>query len=101
MKNTIAEQRLIETLMHNAVASGNKVLERRLADLTVWFYKNKDRIPRDNLASRHALLEKAFWTMLEVNALLLERILDMENRKGGSPLWLPKGMNIEGEMRVE
>lgn len=99
MNKALSEKQLIDTLMHNAQASGNKTLERRLADLTVWFYHNKDRIPRDNLAGRQAFLEKAYWISLEVNALLLERILDMENSKGGSPLWLPRGMTIEGDLR--
>lgn len=99
MRNT--EEALIEQLMHNAMASGNRTLERRIADLTVWVYKNKGRIPRDNLASRQAFLEKAFWVMLEVNGLLMERIREVEGATTGrSALWLPKGMTIEGEMRL-
>lgn len=87
---------LIEELMHNARVSNNQALERRLADLTVWFYKNKDSISRDNLAARQAFLEKAFWIMLEVNALLLERIRE---QGGSKSLWLPKGMKINGDVR--
>lgn len=90
------EQKLIEELMHNAMASGNRPLERRLADLTLWFYQNKQRISRDNLATRQELLERGFWILLEVNALLLERNHELEAAKRGqSALWLPKGMLVE------
>lgn len=87
---------LIHELNHNATASGNQTLERRLADLTVWFYKNKDSIARDNLAARQAFLEKSFWIMLEVNALLLERIREEKSSKA---LWLPKGVRLNGDVR--
>lgn len=71
-----------------------------MADLTVWFYKNKDRISRDNLAGRQAFLEKSFWIMLEVNALLLERNHELEAlRKGRSMLWIPSGMKISGDQQ--
>lgn len=87
---------LIRELQHNAAASGNHVLERRLADLTLWFYKNKSEIARDNLAARQAFLEKAFWTLLEVNALLLERTRE---NQGSTNLWLPKGVQVNGDLR--
>jgi len=100
VRNGRSEETLISELMHNAQASGNRTLERRMADLTVWFYKNRDRIPRENLASRQAFLEKAFWTMLEVNALLLERNHELEAlRKGRSMLWIPNGMKISGDQQ--
>lgn len=91
-------ERLIEELNHNANASGNKLLERRLADLTVWHYKNKKGIPLDNLAARQAFLEKAFWIALEVNALLLERVHELEAKRGGG-LWIPKGVQMNGDAR--
>jgi hypothetical protein len=98
VRNGHSEETLIKELMHNAQASGNRVLEQRMADLTVWFYHNRNRIPRDNLASRQAFLEKAFWTLLEVNALLLERNHELEAlRKGRSRLWLPNGIKVSGD----
>ena len=98
MRNSRSEEVLIEELMHNAQASGNRTLERRMADLTIWFYKNRDRISRDNLAGRQAFLEKAFWTLLEVNAMLLERNHELEAMKRGqSVLWLPRGMKVNGD----
>lgn len=88
---------LIQELMHNSRASGGKPLERQLTDLTIWFYKNRDNIPRDNLAARQAFLEKAFWIMLEVIALGVERQHDLEAlKKGRSKLWLPNGMKANG-----
>jgi hypothetical protein len=90
----VTEITLIEELLHNVQASGNQVLERRLADTAVWFYKNKDRIARDNLAARQAFLEKGFWIMLEINALLLQRIRES---RPGADLWLPTGMLSDGK----
>lgn len=88
------EANLISDLLYNASASGNRTLEKRLADTCVWFYKNRERIPFDNLAARQAFLQKAFWTMLEVNALLLERIHELEDARRSKALWLPRGVRL-------
>lgn len=88
----------IDELMHNAQVSG-RTLERRLADLTVWFYKNRGDVPRDNLAARQALLEKAMWISLEVGALLAERIHELEGQRAGAHLWTPKGVAVNGDLR--
>ena len=85
----MTERVLIEELLHNANVSGQQPLERRMADVAVWFYQNRDGIARDNLAARQAFLEKAFWIQLEINALLLERL---RKETGSDCLWLPKGM---------
>jgi hypothetical protein len=87
---------LIRELEYNATASGNRPLERRLADVAIWFHRNKNRIPLDNLAARQAFLQKGFETLLEVDALLLERLHEAEAaRKGRSSLWLPRGMRMD------
>lgn len=90
---------VLEELENIAKASGNKMLERRLADLAVWFYSNNKRIPMENLLARQAFMEKALWTMIEVQALLLERIQEMEfaRKKGSAQLWLPTGMKMNGD----
>lgn len=88
---------VLEELQNFANASGNKPLERRLADLSVWFYQNKKRIAPENLLMRQAFMEKALWTMIEVQALLIERIQEMEHaRKGRTGLFLPRGMKANG-----
>lgn len=88
---------LLEELTYNAQASGNKLLERRLADVAVWYYQNRSRVSLDNLAARQALLEKALWTLLEVNALMTERLHELEAmKKGRSRLWVPRGMKVNG-----
>jgi len=100
MRQIRAAEKLIDELQHNAVASGNRVLERRLSDLTVWFYKNRQRIPQGNLATRMDHLEKGLWISFEVMALLLERNHELEAmRRGTSMLWLPRGMTIENQER--
>jgi hypothetical protein len=93
--NTPASK-LVEELIHNANVSGNRPLEQRMADLSVWFYKNVDHIPRDNLAARQLFMEKAMWTMMEIQALLLERIRETTGSKG---LFIPRGINVEGNVR--
>lgn len=89
-------ERLIEELMHNAQVA-DKPLEQRLADTAAWFFANKDRIPRDNLASKQAFLEKTVWLLIEICALQAERIHQVEGRS--THLWLPRGMNATGDIR--
>lgn len=89
-------EQLISELIHNAQVS-EEILEQRLADTAAWFFANKDRIPRDNLASRQAFLEKTCWLLIEINALLLERVRKVSGREGG--LWLPRGINAQGDIR--
>ena len=87
---------LIDELIHNVEASGNRLLERRLADLAVWYYQHKSTISPNNPPGMLAFLEKAFWIMLEVNALMVARIHSLE---GTSSLWLPSGINVNGEIK--
>lgn len=94
-KPIVSPDTLIEGLLHNAQASGGRVLERRLADTAVWFYKNMEHIPLDNLAARQAFLQKAFWILLELQALVLERMRDDKQ----TALWLPKGMELMGDVK--
>ena len=71
--NRIKPEELIQGLLHNASVAGGHPLEQRLADTALWFHANKDSIPLDNLAAKQAFLEKGFWCLLEISALLLER----------------------------
>lgn len=87
---------LIRELEHNAVVSGNKTLERRLADLTVWFWNNRKDLARDNLAARQEFGERTIWIMLEILALQTERIHDLEGRK---TLFMPRGVSVRGDVR--
>lgn len=89
---------ILEELENIATRSGGKMLERRLADLAIWFYRNNKRLAPDNVMARQAFMEKAFWTMIEVQALILERMQEMElSRKGPSRLYLPAGIRVNGE----
>lgn len=93
------EEKLIEELYQNVRASGNRVLERRLADLAIWHHKNRQGMSLDNLAGRQAFLEKSFWILLEVNALMAERIHELENATKSKHLWTPVGMAVNGSLR--
>lgn len=88
-----AAEQLLRELHENANVSGQKPLEQRQADLAIWFYRNMESISRDNLASRQAFLEKAFWIQLEVIALLTERLHKLE---GHTSLYLPRGVRVNG-----
>lgn len=87
---------LVSELYHNAKVSGNRPLERRLADTTAWYYNNAYFLPKENLQARVEMLHRAFWIMLEINALLLQRLHEQE---GSKDLWLPAGLDINGELR--
>jgi hypothetical protein len=90
---------LVEALVNAASNTGNRMLERRMADLAVWIYQNKGRIPIDNLASRQAFHEKALWCLLEVVALQHERIQDLEASKRSKHLWMPSSVSINGSVK--
>ena len=71
--------------------------ERRLTDTALWFVKNKDRIPRDNLAARMDFAEKTMEIFIELLAMSLERMQEAEGRSHSSSLWLPNGINFSGD----
>lgn len=72
-------------------------LEKRLIETAVWFHRNKDRIPRENLVSRVDFLEKTLDIFLEMTAMLVERAQLVEGRSKSESLWLPRGMNAGGD----
>lgn len=88
--------KLCEELHHNATATSNRPLERRLADLAIWYYSNIGFIPAENLSKRQLFLEKALWNQIEINALLLERLRE---QTGSKNLWLPAGLDVQGDIR--
>lgn len=85
--------------MHNVTASGNRPLERRLADLSVWYHRNRGHFGTDNLAAKQAFLEKAFWIVLETLALTTERLHELEDRGKPKELFLPRGLTVNGNLR--
>jgi hypothetical protein len=89
---------LIKSLISNAQAMGNRPLEQRLADLTVWFYRNRKSIPSENLHLRQKLSEDALWIMLEVVALTMDRLQELEHRGRSEKLWIPNGIKVEGDL---
>ena len=92
------ETRLINELIHNAEVT-DKNLEQRIADTAACFFANKDRITLDNLASKQKFLEKAVWLLIEICALQTERIHELEG--GKNLLWLPRGMQVKGDVRFD
>ncbi len=74
-------------------------LEKRLVDTAVWFHKNKDRFPRENLPARVDFLEKTMDIFLEMMALSVSRLQEAEGRGKSEHLWLPAGMTMNGDPR--
>tara|TARA_Y100000310_G_C20656784_1_gene802385 strand:- start:1150 stop:1446 length:297 start_codon:yes stop_codon:yes gene_type:complete len=73
-------------------------LEKRLIQTAIWFHKNKGRIPRENLSKRVDFLELMLDITLEINAMLVQRMQRGEGRTD-TPLWLPSGMQVSGDVR--
>ena len=97
-RDRIDPEVLIKALIGNAQAMGNRPLERRLADLTVWFYRNRKSISPDNLHLRLKLAEDALWIMLEVIALTMDRLQELEHRGKSEHLWIPNGITVESDL---
>lgn len=97
-RQKISPEVLINALIGNAQAAGNRPLEQRLADLTVWFYRNRKDIDINNLHRRMKLYEDGFWILLEVCALLMDRVQEVEAGNKSKTLWLPRGMKVEGDL---
>jgi hypothetical protein len=89
---------LIRSLISNAQAMGNRPLEQRLADLTVWFYRNRKGISPENLHLRQKLSEDTLWIMLEVIALTMDRLQELEHERKSKNLFLPRGIKVEGDL---
>lgn len=87
---------LIAELQHNAEMS-QELLEQRLADTAAWFFANKGRIPKMDLGKRCDFLEKTCWLLIEINALLTDRVHKVEGKS--ATLWLPRGVNATGDVR--
>lgn len=72
--------------------------ERRLMDTAVWFHKSKERIPHDDVFKRLEFTEKTLDITLELFAMCLQRMQQVEGRPKSANLWLPSGMQARGDM---
>lgn len=72
-------------------------LEQRLIDTAVWFHKNKDRMPGENLPKRLDFLFLVLDTVLEILALTVDRMQQVEGRGKSESLWLPNGITYEDD----
>lgn len=72
-------------------------LEKRLIETAVWFHRNKDHIPRNDLRKRIDFLEKALDIFLEMTAMIVDRAQMNEGRAKSESLWLPKGVDASGD----
>lgn len=89
-------EKLIEELSYNAQVA-ERPLEQRLADTAAWFFNNKDRIPPMDLAKRCEFLTKNVLLLIEISALLADRLHQAEGKS--SNLWLPRGVESRGDVK--
>tara|TARA_Y100000034_G_C6750807_1_gene333716 strand:+ start:78 stop:371 length:294 start_codon:yes stop_codon:yes gene_type:complete len=80
------------------ISSAGLPLEQRLVDTAIWFHNNKDRLPRHDPIKRLDFMEKMLDITLEINAMLVQRMQKAEGRRN-SPLWLPAGIDVQGDIR--
>jgi len=66
-------------------------LERRLAEVGLWFHMTKDTIPQNAVEKRQDFLELAVDNMIELMAIQVQRQQRVEGHKSTS-LWLPNGI---------
>lgn len=75
----------------------SKQLEKRVEEWGLWYHYNKDRIPPTHLEKRCAFYEKAIDGCIEILAIATKDIQELEGKKPGASLWLPKGMSMLGD----
>lgn len=88
------DAQLIDDLQFNARVSGGKDLETRLADTALWYFKNKAAIDQLNLDKRLQHQAIAIECLIEISALLLERL---RHTTGSKSLYLPAGVRMNGK----
>lgn len=93
------EANLIDALYRIANDAGGRPLEKRMADFAVWYYQNRGRLPRDNLAARQDFTEKSIWILLEIIAIQQDRIHELENKGRSKHLFLPNGVTLSNERK--
>lgn len=89
---------LIDKLDNILNTGGHLPLERRLIDTAIWFHRNKPRLARENVMGKIEFLEKTCDILIELGALLTERMQEAEGKKRHATLWLPKGLSKRGDV---
>ena len=64
-------------------------------DLVVWYFENRNRLPKDDLAKRLDFMDKAMKTSLGVIAMLLRDVQELEQRKPRPQIWLPSEVKLD------
>ena len=73
-------------------------LERMLIDVAVWYFKSQPRIGKDDVHKRLAFLERCLECMMDINALLVDRLHAAEGRKNpGATILIPK-IQLSGDL---
>lgn len=67
-------------------------LERRLMDTAIWFHRNWPTMDEANVYRRIEFLGKALDIMIEMNAMLVERLHEAESRRKSPTLYTPRGI---------
>jgi hypothetical protein len=90
----ITEQLINE--LENTAGAGHLPLEQRLIDTAIWFHRNRHRIADQDIPRRMDFQEKVLDIFMELFALTVQRMQQVEGRSKSERLWLPTGMNGGG-----
>lgn len=69
--------------------------EEKMRDLAIWYYENRNRIPKENLGKHIDFFNKAMSAALEVIAMQMKDIQILEQRRPHARLWLPASVKLD------
>ncbi len=84
--------------MERKASDSSTPLEQRISDTCNWFYQNRDRIPKEDLLKRIEFYDKFSEIMIEIIAMMTDRLQQAENRQKSERLYLPKGLSMKGDI---
>lgn len=99
MRDQPISPQLVNALDEIAGQAGHLPLEQRLIDLTVWYFRNKPRLSKEAIGLRLDFAERTAEIMIELAALIVQRLQQAEGRPKSQNLWLPRGVEAKGSLR--
>jgi hypothetical protein len=74
-------------------------LDKRITEWALWYHQTVMQVPRENVAKRLDHLQKSVDGCLELLALAAKDLQFLERRDPLRKLWLPAGMQMNGDVR--
>lgn len=83
--------------LEQAAKNAHSPLEERVANTVVWWYKNRERIPADNLGKRLEFQGEMITVLLDIIGLMVER----QNQSGAPKLLRPRALALHDPIRAD